>query len=311
MALRPGDLRAGTLYPSTWLLNNGMHPRDLASEQMTRAVPGFFMRTDAPADLRAMAEVVQRYVRPGAVISDVTAAELMNLPLPQHMTRAGGAPIHCRITGDGRKTTGALLEVHVRAKTRTIRFQGLTLSDPVIALQEIAGSIPHIDLVVCVDALAADRHGAAERVPLPQIRQSADLLRGRGAAALRRAAADARERVWSPMETRTRLLILGRGYPEPVPNMELWEPVTGIVYYVDLAYPQWKIAIEYDGKGHRVDKDQWEKDLHKNEVLHDQGWKVLRMSIADVRDPHDFFLRLDAAIAERARGAPSLITRCR
>lgn len=286
-----------------------MHSRDLASDRMTRAVPGFFMRADAPADLRAIAEVVQRYVRPGAVISDVTAAELLDFPLPQPMTRAGGAPIHCRVTGEGTKTSSALLEVHVRAKTRTIRFHGLTLSHPVIALQEIAPSIPHVDLVACVDALAADRHGAAQRIPLPQIRESADLLKGRGAAALRRAAADARERVWSPMETRVRLLLLGCGYAEPVSNMELWEPTTGIVYYVDLAYPQWRIAIEYDGEGHRVDKDQWEKDLHKNEVLHDQGWKVLRLSNADVRDPQDFLLRLDAATAERARDAPSLIAR--
>src|SRR5699024_9562274 len=71
MALRPDDLRARTLYPSAWLLDNGMHSRDLASDRMTRAVPGFFMRADAPADLRAIAEVVQRYVRPGAVISGV------------------------------------------------------------------------------------------------------------------------------------------------------------------------------------------------------------------------------------------------
>lgn len=299
MALRPQDLRAGALYPRTWLLDNGMHPRVLASEQMTRAVPGFFMRADAPADLRTIADVVQRDVRPGVVISHGTAAELYGFPLPRELTREGGAPISCRIVGSGKKTSGALLEVYVRAEAPTIRFLGLTVSHPVTTLQEIAGSMPHADLVACVDALVAVRKGAALHVPLLQVREIAASLKGRGAAALRRAVLDARERVWSPMETRMRLMLGGHGYPEPATNLEICEPATGTVYYVDLAYPRWKIAIEYDGDGHRTKKQQWERDLHKNEVLHDQGWKVLRVSHADYLDPGDFFRRLEAAIVER------------
>ena len=304
MTLRPHDLRPRTLYPSAWLLGEGMHPRDLASEELTRAIPGYVMRTDAPADLRSIAEVVQRRLRPGAVISHETAAEIFRFPLPKDLTREGGAPIRCRVTAGGKRTAGRLLVVHVRAAAPTIRFHGLTISHPVIALQEIAGSLSHPDLVACVDAVAADRHGAAVPVSLQQIRKSVAPLKGRGADALRSAVADARERVWSPMETKVRLMILARGYPEPVPNLEFIDPATGIVYYVDLAYPQWKIAIEYDGQGHWDDKQQWEKDLHKNEVLHDQAWKVLRIAIADYMEPETFFQRLDAAIAEREQTCP-------
>src|SRR5690625_6294976 len=98
------------------------------------------------------------------------------------------------------------------------------------------------------------------------------------------------------METKVRLMILARGYPEPVPNLEFIDPATGIVYYVDLAYPQWKIAIEYDGQGHWDDKQQWEKDLHKNEVLHDQAWKVLRIAIDYNIEPENIFLSMNEAI---------------
>ena len=299
------------LYTRTWLLKAGMHPRILASGQMDRALPGYFMRSDAPADLRTIAEAVQRYVRPGAVISHGTAAELYKFPLPRHLTRDAGAPISCRVVGSGKKTTGALLEVYVRAEAPAIRFLGLTVSHPVTTLQEIAGSMPHVDLVACVDAVVAGRKGAAWHVPLSQVRRSVASLKGRGAAALRRAVLESRERVWSPMETKMRLLINSRGYPEPATNLEICEIATGIVYYIDLAYPQWKIAIEYDGKGHRTDKQQWERDLHKNEVLHGQGWTVLRVSIADFRDPGDFFRRLDAAIAAREHlgACPSMFDR--
>src|SRR5699024_11118010 len=37
-----------------------------------------------------------------------------------------------------------------------------------------------------------------------------------------------------------------RGWPPPALNHEIVDPATGIVYYVDLAYPQQRIAIEYD-----------------------------------------------------------------
>src|SRR5690625_5659246 len=104
------------------------------------------------------------------------------------------------------------------------------------------------------------------------------------------------------METKVRLMILARGYPEPVPNLEFIDPATGIVYYVDLAYPQWKIAIEYDGQGHWDDKQQWEKDLHKNEVLHDQAWKVLRIAIADYMEPETFLDRKKHTSELQSRG---------
>src|SRR5699024_10222269 len=158
--------------------------------------------------------------------------------------------------------------------------------------------------VIYVDEGTADLHGAAVPVSLQQIRKSVAPLKGRGADALRSAVADARERVWSPMETKVRLMILARGYPEPVPNLEFIDPATGIVYYVDIAYPQWKIASECGGQGYWDDKQEWEKDLHKNDVLHDQARKGLRIAISDYMEQETFFQRLDAAIAEREQTRP-------
>lgn len=300
MALRPQDLEAGMLYPRAWLEQQGMHPRQLASDRMTRALPGHFTRADAPADLREIALTVQRSVCPGAAISHETAAELFEFPLPQELTAAGGAPVHCRIVDGASARSSPLLTVHVRAQAPVIRYHGVTMSHPVVALQEIAPRLSRADLVAGVDALAANRFGTAYRVPLVEIRSLAASGKGRGAAALRSAVAEARERVWSPMETAMRLMVLGHGYPEPEPNRELIDPATGIAYYIDLAYPRWMIAIEYDGTEHRTDPQRWEADLHKNEVLHGQGWTVLRASVADLHRPGDFILRLDEAIRDVA-----------
>ena len=110
------------------------------------------------------------------------------------------------------------------------------------------------------------------------------------------------ENVWSPMETRTRLLLTRRGYPLPVANLRVDDPDTDWHGCIDLAYPQWRIAIEYDSEAHRLDRALWQKDLHKNQVLHQQAWSVLRISVADLVAPEHFLQRLDAAISRA--GAP-------
>src|SRR5699024_11621365 len=75
-------------------------------------------------------------------------------------------------------------------------------------------------------------------------------LRAPGVRALRAAAAQARDWVNSPQETATRLLLLRAGYDEPRTNHRFWDEVKRKEYYLDLSYPEQKIAIEYDGKHH-------------------------------------------------------------
>ena len=71
--------------------------------------------------------------------------------------------------------------------------------------------------------------------------------------------------------------------------------MTGKEYWIDLAYPAWKIAIEYDGKRHFTE-EQARKDHAKDELLHRDGWAVLRINVEDHKDSKDFFALLDEAI---------------
>lgn len=277
-----------------------MHPRVLASDALSTPVAGYCTRSDAPASLTRVAALVQQIVVPGAVISHVTAAELLGLPLPVELTRAGGAPVHCTAEERRLRRTRRSVVVHSGPAAGSIRLDGLRVAPPLSVVRQIAPLLSHEDLVACLDALAARRHGAALHVPLDRLRREAESLRGPGAAAVRAAAADARENVWSPMETRVRLLVIAQGFPEPVPNHLVREPETDRAFYIDLAYPLHKVAVEYDSEAHRLDERRWRKDLHKNEVLHQQGWSVLRVSVADIREPSDFRRRLAAAVPRSA-----------
>lgn len=290
----------GRLYSRTELISAGMHPRVLSSPAIAAPLPGYCARADAPVPLFAVAQVLQNEVRPGTVISHTTALELLGLPLPRSCEWRAGEPLHCRASTERQRSVTSRIIVHAPRAAAAFRWKGVALSHPLVALQDSARALDDDDLVVCLDALAGSK--AELTIPLPGIRAFSRQLRGRGAASIRRAAELASENVWPPMETRTRLLLSRSGYPLPVANLRVDDPDTTWFGFIDLAYPQWKIAIEYDSEGHRQDRRRWQRDLHKNEVLHRLGWTVLRISIADIIEPGDFLLRLAAAV-NRAEAA--------
>jgi len=54
-------------------------------------------------------------------------------------------------------------------------------------------------------------------------------------------------------------------------------------FYIDFAFTQIKLAVEIDGSQHVREEERIRKDEEKNKLLHDNGWKVLRVSENTVR----------------------------
>lgn len=98
-------------------------------------------------------------------------------------------------------------------------------------------------------------------------------------------------RAGSPMESRIRLALVLDGLPVPV----LQHPVAfeGRQYYLDLAYPELKLAIEYDGRLHRTQL-RAHRDLRREADLTRLGWTILRF------DAHTV-LHLPARVAAQVR----------
>ena len=82
----------------------------------------------------------------------------------------------------------------------------------------------------------------------------------------------------SPMESRARMALHLGGLPAPV----VQHPVIarGARYYLDLAYPEVRLAIEYDGAEHRTQR-RARRDLIREAALTALGWHILRFD-ADV-----------------------------
>ncbi|GII26386.1 hypothetical protein Pme01_59830 [Planosporangium mesophilum] len=113
---------------------------------------------------------------------------------------------------------------------------------------------------------------------LPALIRYVEQRRGwTGAERARRAVMVAVPGAESPMETRLRLILVLAGLPMPA----VQHPVPEANVRLDLAYPQVKLAIEYDGDHHR-ERRRFQLDIARLNRLRLLGWTVLRFTADDV-----------------------------
>lgn len=114
-----------------------------------------------------------------------------------------------------------------------------------------------------------------------------------GVGRVRRAVGLIDPRAESPPESRVRVALVLAGLA-PVPQHEVWEDGQRLGR-VDLAFPEARIAIEYEGAYHFED-DQIVRDDARYAALREAGWTVIRLSAADLRDLQAVVARVRIAL---------------
>lgn len=108
-------------------------------------------------------------------------------------------------------------------------------------------------------------------------------------------------RAMSPPESRVRVACHLAGLPHPVPQFEVVEDGV-FLGQVDLAWPEAKLIVEYEGAYH-FDELQIRKDDRRYARLVAAGWQVIRLSSADLRDLDAVVARISGVLSEgRALG---------
>lgn len=102
----------------------------------------------------------------------------------------------------------------------------------------------------------------------------------------------------SPKETWLRMLLIDAGLPRPHTQIPVFDDTGRAIAYLDMGWPDIKVAIEYDGEQHRTDRRQYTWDVRRLELLETLGWIVVRVVAGD--RPADIVHRVRAAIARRA-----------
>jgi hypothetical protein len=247
-----------------------------------------------PHSVQERASAILPAMRSDAYISHATAAQLWGIPLPSDAERP--TDVHVTVPVPANRPRGDGVVGHrTRIPARVTVRNGLPVSTPERTWVDLASSLDVGDLV------AAGDHLVCRTNPLSSLAALAAELRraGRiaGKAKLLEAMTLIRPGSDSPRETRTRLAIVDGGLPEPRVNARV-ELTGGQVFYLDLSYPELKIAVEYEGLHHQENRQVYLCDIDRREVLQRAGWTIVLIVREHLDHPELIVSRVARALSD-------------
>ncbi len=214
-------------------------------------------------------------LRPGDRFSGVTALALWGAPrapFPVHVTAAAGRTRPRRLGVIG----------HDGPRAEPVTRHGLPVSPPALAFLEAAAELRERDLVAAGDHLVLDPRvldplDIRPHIGLDELRAHMEAASGRHVRAARRAAARVRTGVESRAETLLRLLIADAGLPDPQCGVAIPDARGRHIGYFDMAWPDRRVIVEYDGDQHRTSTSQYDRDIRRFDRATDAGYRVIRV----------------------------------
>jgi len=96
------------------------------------------------------------------------------------------------------------------------------------------------------------------------------------------------------------------GLPEPEVNVKLYDRQGRVRRRLDLSYPAIRLIVEYDGRQHAEDIEQWNSDLERREEFDDGHWRILVVTAKGIyREPERTLQRVRKALIARGhQGVP-------
>jgi uncharacterized protein DUF559 len=262
MRKRPFDVR----HPFTraQLAAAGLAESLLRRRDFQQVVRGVWVHRDGVDDLTLIRAALALHPD-DAFASHQSAAVVLGLPVPDHPFA------HVTVRKHEDRRFRARIKPHVTTRERrVIVVRGIRTTEPVATFIDCAGSLSLVELVVLGDALAK-----RYRIKAAELRRACRESKDYYAGLALRAAEYVRDGVDSPMETLLRMLIVLAGLPEPEVNFRIYNDDGTWRRRFDLYYPTVKLIVEYDGRQHAEDPEQWESDLRRREEIDDEGRRIV------------------------------------
>jgi very-short-patch-repair endonuclease len=276
------------------MVRSGLLTRhQLQSSAWQRLFPDVYACADLTVTHELRTAAVTRLVVPGAVATARSAAVLWDVGLAEATddvevtlppaVRAGHVP-GVRVTR--RALPGA---------DTTVR-RGIPVTTPLRTALDLGRIVPLDDAVIALDRFLASGLVFAE-----ELRSAAAVATGRDCRQIRRAASLADGLAGSPQETRVRLLLHRSSLPRPVAQFRIRDDRGRHLARVDFAWPEHRLALEYDGAWHG-EPGQFRRDRERLNRLTAAGWRVIFVTAADLRNPEALLRRIANAL-----GAPRFV----
>ncbi|MFW0775330.1 endonuclease domain-containing protein, partial [Paenarthrobacter nitroguajacolicus] len=168
-------------------------------------------------------------------------------------------------------------------------IDGLPVTSAPRTWLDLAGVLPFEDLVAAADHFICSQtrsfgHNRTALCSLDDLRAQIERHAGtRGIRNAREALELARVGADSVPETKLRLA-MGRAFlPEPILSYVVCDPSGRELVWPDLAFPDFRVAINYDG-GHHLTAAQKESDIRREALLAVNGWISIVVTAEQVRE---------------------------
>lgn len=184
------------------------------------------------------------------------------------------------------------LVVHRRDGAPIVIVDGRPATSPAWTAVEVARSLRRPRALATLDAALR-----SETCTRPELWRAAVAQAGRrGIVAVRDLIPLADGLAESPMESEARLAMIDGGLPMPQLQYEVVDG-NGERRRLDFAWPQHRVAVEYDGLDWHSEPDAMRRDRRRSAALADVGWIVISIVFDDVRyRAWEFVARIDAQL---------------
>ena len=285
--------RLGVVFTRREALAAGISLGQLRGSDVTPVFRGVFTLGDAD-DLIVRARGAVKLAGSTAVVCETTGLALVGVDLPDS---ALAKTVHVWVPSNvmGPRMNG--IRVHHGVLRLTVKrvSTALIAANPAECWLQAAATLPTRDLVVLADGLM--RRQAPILFVEDLLEFVADSPGHRGVGRARRALDLARAGTDSPAETWTRLALIDAGLPCPQVNHPLVRPGDSVKFYLDMAYPEAKVAVEYDGAYHVGKVTQMRRDQARRRWIEDCGWRVITVTSDDLANPSSFVDSVRRALA--------------
>lgn len=279
----------GSEAVSRGLLTEGV----LRGHRYRRLFHDIYLLASAPADLAARSQAAALLAPGQGVLSGYSAAELLG-------ARCAPAEANAELTVPGRdlrEQPGLTVHRDRLADDEITDVGGLPITTALRTAWDLARWLPTVEAVVAMDALAR----AARFAPGAVFQIHHRYPRARWRRRVPGVIDLSDPRAESPMESRSRLVLVLRRLPRPELQYRVFDEFGAFIARLDMVYPRLKLAMEYDGRGH-LEVWQHASDARRLNALEAAGWSVLRFTASDVlRNPDEMAAQVRDAILRRSR----------
>jgi hypothetical protein len=252
--------------------------------------PGVVIPKDRVLDPLTRASAALLFAGKDAVLSDRTAAALYGCPA------AATPEVHLTLPYSRwvRRRPGLVIHHDRFADEDVGELHGLTIFAFDFVIAELLCTASRRLALACTDqALAAAGPALVDQVA-SRLERRDDRRGTRRAAALLELATGKAD---SPPESWLLLMVVDAGFPVPQAQHEVRDLTGRLVYVLDLAWPELRIALEYDG--FEAHEDRVVADALRDARLTDRGWTVIRVRAPDLWNSRPLLEELSAAFNSR------------